>query len=251
VHVTRYRALTDLAGIPAEVTSALANQQLAVSTARGAAMAPVAPTAVVDAVKHVEAPVVQAWLLERGQGFAMLDAKQLVALADAGVPGSVTDLMVALTYPKQFAINHGGAAVSPTGTESASGNDVVTGRTIPVYVDTYGYSPFGWGPYGSYYSWYGYSPYYLPYGYGGYGYGYTGPIIITRPSDGSPSVASHPHVVRGQGYTEGRTSTPSSSTGSTRSSAGSSSSGSSSSSPSSSSSGASSSGGGRTAHRVP
>jgi hypothetical protein len=255
VHVTRYRPVSDLASIPAEVTSAIPSAQLALTTARGAATGPVEPSDVVDAVKHVQGPVVEAWLLERGQGFR-LSASELVALADAGVPGSVTDLMVALSFPKTFAINHSGREAEMLRPDARQGD--VAGRTIPV--TAYGYSPFGWGPYSSYYSWYGYNAY-SPYGYGygnpygGYGYGYGGPIIIVKnPDQGSSGVATHPRVVRGGGYTEGRTTTqPSTSSGSysgsSGSGSGSSSSGASSSAGSSSSG---SSGGERTAHpRVP
>jgi len=258
VHVTRYRPVSDLAGIPADITSALPNAQLAQSTARGAAAGPVDPQDVAEAVRHVQAPVVEAWLLERGQGFA-LSASQLVALANEGVPGSTTDLMVALSFPKTFAINHGTREPSLTAPSAGQQGTVVAGRTIPVYADPYGYSPFGWGPYSSYYSWYGYNYGAYPYGgygspYGGYGYGYGGgPIIIVRNGDTPAGPSTSPRVVRGRGYTEGR-STPSTSSGS-RSSSSSGSSGSSSAGTSSSagsSSGSSSSGGERTAHsRVP
>jgi len=256
VHVARYRPVSDLTGIPAEVTSAIPNAQLALSTARGAATGPLETADVAEAVKHASAPVVEAWLVERGQGFK-LSASELVALANEGVPGSVTDLMVALSFPKTFAINRR-AREAELQRAGAQGTEAVAGRTIPV--TAYGYSPFGWGPYSSYYSWYGYNAY-SPYGYGygypygGYGYGYGGPIIIVKnPDQGSSGVATHPRVVRGGGYTEGRTTTqPSTSSGSysgsSGSGSGSSSSGASSSAGSSSSG---SSGGERTAHpRVP
>jgi hypothetical protein len=260
VHVTRYRPVADLSRIPADVREAIGNMGLAVSTARAVASAPLSTADVVDAVKHLDKPVIEAWLLERGQGFD-LDAKQLVALADAGVPGAVTDLMVALSNPKVFAIDRAAREAEMLPRQRGQDANVVTGRTIPAYA----YSPFGWGPYGSYYSWYG-NRYGYGYGpYGGYGYGngwYYGnrPIIIVNRGDGSSSgsiVTTRPRMVNGQGYTEGRrttTSSPSSSSGS-RSSGGSSSSGSSSGSSSSGSSSAGSSssgdGGGRTAKPRP
>ena len=258
VHVARYRPVADLAGYPAEVTTALPRTQLATSLSRGAASGPLSGADVLDAVKHVDAPVVEAWLLDRGQGF-QLDAKQLAQLADAGVPGSVTDLMVALSFPKQFAIRQGARDAemvrSGAGTR-ADENTVVSGRTIPVTVDPYGYySPFGWGAYSPYYSWYGYryggalGAYGNPYGYGGYGYGYGGPIVIVRSGDAQAPASSHPQVVRGRGYTEGRTPTPSAPSASSSPSSSGSSSGSSST--GSSSSGSSSSGGERTAHPRP
>ena len=251
VHVTRYRPVVSLAGIPAEVTQALSNMQLAVSTARAVASAPLTTDDVVDATKHLDKPVIEAWLLERGQGFD-LDAKKLVSLADAGVPGAVTDLMVALSNPKVFAIDRASRQAEMLTRTQAQGTNV-TGRTLPVYA----YSPFGWGPYGSYSSWYYGNRYGYAYGPYGYGYGngwYYGnqPIIIINRGDvgngNSPGsgVSTRPRMVNGAGYTEGRSS-PSTSSGSNSggSSSGSSSSGSGS---GSSSSGSSSSGGsGRTA----
>jgi hypothetical protein len=263
VHVTRYRPVVELTGIPVEITAALPQGQLAVSTARLAASGTITTDAVVEAVKNVSTPVVEAWLLERGQGFS-LSAKQLVALADAGVPGRVTDMMVALSYPKVFAINTSAREATRGSRVAANAEPSVSGRTIPVTA----YSPFGWGAYDPYYgSSYGYG-YGRGYGYGyspyGYGYGWypNQPIIVVRGGGGDGSAGggsgttSRPRVVNGRGYTEG-TSTPAStgskssgSSSSGSSSAGSSSSGSSTSS-GSSSSGSSSSGTERTAHRVP
>lgn len=258
VHVTRYRAVSDIAGMPESVRSALAHSDLAVSTARMAATGIVTTDAVVDATKHVDTQVIEAWLLERGQGFA-LNAKTLVALADAGVPGRVTDLMVALSFPKQFAINQSSRDASRQAPAVASGNNnVVAGRTIPVYVDP-AYSPYGWSRYNPYYYGYGYGygAYgYSPYGYGGYGY-YNSPIVIVRGSDNGtvnagPSVTSRPRVVNGGGYSSGSSSSGSSSAGS---SGGSSSGGSSSGSGSSGSGSTAGSGEGgssaRTAHPRP
>lgn len=231
VHVARYYPLSDLSGIPAEVTRALPQTALAVATARAAATSPVDADDVLDATRHADAAVVEAWLVERGQGFK-LDAKRLVSLADAGVPSRVTDLMVALSYPRTFAINRSAREAELARTERAEPGTAVTGRTI--YADAYGYSPFGWGSYayGSRYRYgYGYSPYgyggYSPYGYGGY----SPPIIIVRGNDQPAGETVRPRVVNGRGYTEGR-STPTStgstnsgsSSGNTRSDAGSSSS---------------------------
>lgn len=250
VHVTRYRPVANLTGIPVEIAQALGNMQLAVSTARGAAAAPIVADDVVDAVKHVDKPVVEAWLVERGQGFD-LDAKHLVALADAGVPGSVTDLMVALSYPKVFAINRASRDAEALAPGRAGGNTTVSGRTIPVYASNSCYSDFGWGPYSRYSSWYnscgyGYNSYYNGYNgyYNGWYYG-NQPIIIVNRGDASapgvPTETTHPRIVKGQGATEGRTvSQPSTSSGSSSSG---------SSSGSGTSSGSTSSGStGRTAH---
>ena len=257
VHVTRYRPLTDLTGVPAEVASAVPTNDLGASTARLAASGPIGPEDVLDASKALAAPIVEAWLLERGQGFK-LNANELAALADAGVPGSTTDMMVALSYPKTFAVN--ATAREAELLPRKAGEQVVSGRTIPV--TAYDYSPFGWGSYydylyGSRYGYrYGYSPYgYSPYGNGG-GY-YNQPIIIVRaPDQGSgQQPAYHPRVVNGQGWTQGATgggsSTTTRSAGSGSSSSGASAGSSAGSASSGSSSGSSSSGGERTSHRVP
>jgi hypothetical protein len=56
---------------------------------------------VIEAASKVDGLAVQAWIAERRQRFD-LDATTLVTLDDAGVPGAVTDVMVAVTYPQQF-----------------------------------------------------------------------------------------------------------------------------------------------------
>ncbi len=77
-------------------------------TARMAASSELSADDVIDVAKHVDAPVAQAWLTEIGQGFD-LDAKQLVRLADAGIPPRMIDLMVALSNPRSFVIQKAGS----------------------------------------------------------------------------------------------------------------------------------------------
>lgn len=259
VQASRYREITDLQGMSREIVAALREGQLARSTARMAASAPLTRDAIVDMTRHVDAKVVETLLLERGTGFA-LNARELAALADAGVPGRVTDMMVALTYPKVFAINPAARSVSPV---ERSGGELAEARPRASESDLYagGFSPFGWSTYDPFYG-YGYSPYGSRGYNNGYGYGYgngyngwypgTSPVVIVvRGSDADPS---HARLVKGRGYTEGRSS---GATTSSSGSFGSSSAGSSGSKPStssgSSSSGSSSgsSSSGRTAHRRP
>jgi hypothetical protein len=104
----------------------------AVSTARAAAAVPLEEEDVIEALAHVDAAVVEAMLVESKSSFRM-DSRRLLRLDDAGVPGAVIDLMMAMSYPAYFAI------------EDAS----VTTRAV-------GYNP-SWGPwsYGHAY-WYGY-----------------------------------------------------------------------------------------------
>jgi hypothetical protein len=200
VRVVRYREASASAELPAELSAALQGRALAVSTARAAAAAPLATGDVVEAVRHVEVPVVEAWLAERGQGFAV-DGKRLVELADAGVPGRVIDMMVALSYPRVFAVDpasrQGELRTTVDSGRRAQGY-ATEGRLGPVvFVDRYGYSPYGWSAY---------SPYggYL-YGYGrGYGwYPGGGPVIVIRDPNGGGQPARRGRAVNGRGYTRG------------------------------------------------
>jgi hypothetical protein len=236
IRVARYRDAGVPSTLPASIASALEGRSTSVQGARIAAGAAVGTTAVIEASKSTTPAVVEAWLLERGQQFA-LDARSLVALADAGVPARVTDAMVAVSNPKAFAVAH------PEPNDAL--DDQVAGRRISVYMEPM-YDPYGWG-YSPYYNngyGYGYGRYgYGSLGYGGYGYGYPGyysgaPIIIV----GQPGTSgSSGKMVKGQGYvpnvpagSTGRRATPrssapsSSSTGSSRSAGSSSSQGSSS-----------------------
>jgi hypothetical protein len=204
VAVTRYRDAGLPGGLPSEISGALADRGMSSQGARVAAGADVGTAAVTEASKVASDAVVEAWLLERGQAFA-LSGRELVALADAGVPARVTDAMVAVSNPKAFSV----ARQDPRDRVGA-GDDEVVGRRISVYLDPrggpwswgyspYGYSPYGYSPYG--YSPYGYSPYaYSPYGYyspyGGYG-AYAPVIVVNRPD----AATAHGKLVKGRGYT--------------------------------------------------
>lgn len=194
VRVSRYRDAGLPSALPANIAAALEGRSASVQGARIAAGASVGTSAVIEASKSATASVVEAWLLERGQRFA-LDAGTLVQLADAGVPASVTDAMVAVSNPKAFAVGHPEADVQY--------NDEVVGRRIPVLM-TPMYDPFGWG-YSPFYDGYGYGYNRFGYGYGsrGYGYGYPGyyggaPVVILNPPSGSSGRGGK--MVKGQGY---------------------------------------------------
>lgn len=206
----RYRDAGTPAGLPPEITAALAGRQLTIATARAAAGAPIGLADIVDASKHLQPGLVQGWLVARGQ-VIRLDARQVAALADNGVPGSVTDVMLALEYPKLFSLDAGpfarlGSSADSTRIADSYPRDV---RVSNVYTDRYGYgrnagygySGYGYSPYG--YSPYGYSPYgYSPYGYSPYGYGYGGRapyIIVTKGGPATP----RGRAVNGEGYTRG------------------------------------------------
>src|SRR5690348_9624160 len=206
VRILRYREASSARTLPS-VAALLADRSLAVSTARTAAEAPVTTADVIEASKHLDAAVLQAWLVARNQGFD-LNGKQLEQLADAGVPGPVIDAMVALSYPNVFAISPSTPAgeFRPAPQRVASSYTDNEPPTSVIMLDPYGYSPFGWG----YFSPFGYSAFGYPgFGYGSYGYGfgygwYPGynPVVIVRtPTDNTTT--SHGKVVKGRGYTQG------------------------------------------------
>jgi hypothetical protein len=227
VRVARYHDIGLPSSVPAEIANALRGRSMSSLSARIAAGATIGTKAVTEATHVADTPVVEAWLLERGQRFA-LDANELITLADAGIPASVTDAMVAVSNPGVFQM----ARADEGAGNAIDAGDSRNGRVVPVYLDPY-YSPYGWG-----YSRYGYNGYGYGYGYGGYGGyggyygGYGGPIIVV--TNGSQSAVGGPaQMVKGQGYTQnspsgtssGRSASPSSSSPSGSASGSSSSSG--------------------------
>jgi hypothetical protein len=104
VRVAHYGRVPAPAALPADMKAALETGSMATKTAMLAAADSVEIADVIEATKRADELVVQAWLAERGQGFNM-DAKRLAQVADAKVPERVIDLMVALSYPRAFAIN--------------------------------------------------------------------------------------------------------------------------------------------------
>ena len=269
VRALRYQAAKPGTSVPSDLAWAVQGEgAMASSTAREAAGQPLVAGDVVEAAHHLDAAVVEAWLVEEGQGFDVSGA-QLVQLKRDGVPGRVTDVMVALSYPGVFAFNvsnHQATRREPQPTVGGYyGHPPVYGMG---YASPWGcYSPFSWdcySPYGwGYYSPYAYSPfgYYSPYGYwAGYGFYPSGGVIVVP--GGGGQVARHGRMVIGRGYTGGtasgtsghpRAQEPPPSSGGYRS-AGSGGHAPPPSSPppsGSSSSGSSSSGSGRTAHPKP
>lgn len=242
VRVVHYGRVPVPAALDASMKLALEGNKLATTTAFLAASDSVRVADVIEATKHVDPLVVQTWLAQRGQGFG-IDAKRLNQLADAKVPSNVIDVMVALSYPRSFAINLAQADGQVVPTEQTRANAEESLRDGPtVYMNNW--DPFYSSSYG-YYSRYGYRG---GYGYAGYypGYWYQGvPVIITRPSGtvDVPQQDTRGRMVKGSGYTrppnrDGGSGSPRGST----SSGGSSSSGGS----TSTSSGGSSSSGGET-----
>ena len=146
---------------------------------------------VIDASAHVAAPALEAALVESRATFG-LNARRLVQLDDAGVPSSVIDLMVALTYPQAFSVRPSSRADRltpfPFGMDPSDpdypwwyGNLYGAGA----YFDSaYLFSPFG----------YSYLPYYPPdFGIGG--------IVVGGGGGGGSRPTPGARVVDGLGYT--------------------------------------------------
>jgi hypothetical protein len=200
VRVARYRDAGIPTSVPAEIASALRDRSAGVETARMRVGASIGTNAVVEASHAADSTVVAAWLLEREQRFG-LDAKALVQLADAGVPGAVTDAMVAVSNPGKFRVARASAPMDSLPLERGRSGRRVTAMVVP-------YDPWMWGMYGLDSYRYG-SPYGYGYGYGysryGYGYnngyygGYAPPIIIVNGRD--QGAAATGQMVKGRGYT--------------------------------------------------
>jgi hypothetical protein len=231
VRVVRMHEATNVSRVPAEVIAPLQSRTLVSNASRVAAGAALTGDDLVDAAKNVDGAVVEAWLVERDQGFA-LDAGMLTKLADAGLPDSVIDVMVALSYPKAFTVN----PETRTGELRAPEGQGVYGRGRSLAVvgyDPMGYPLFGYGsyygmctrPYSPFYDDYmfGYSSYRsgcgygyglsgYGYGYGGFGFGYGfgygypygyGPVVIVQGGGNNLPPGERPRVVKGRGYTQG------------------------------------------------
>ena len=221
--------------------------------------APLLNSDVLAVASRAPAALTEAWLTETRQPFSV-NGKELVRLADGGMPSRVLDLMIAMSNPEVFAVRTAG-----TDRSRPMAEDVITGGIASSRlrggcrrIDDFCYGPGGMGAWGL--GWqYGMSPfdaYSLRYGYGGlfnpYGFGngfYPGntPVIIVHRGDADPAAPSNPgRAVRGGGYTRansGGSSSPMPSVFGGSGSAGSGSSGSTGSSGSSGSSGGSAGGG--------
>ena len=149
--------------------------------ARLAASVPIATKDVIEAIEKVSAETVQVWVVEHAEPFA-LDAGKLIEMADAGVPASVIDVVVAVSYPEKFVVNQGDPLGLPQAGAGQGGSASAYGAGLNPFEDPfydpyarYGYSPYGYGSRYSisvgYYGRYGY-PYGGFGGYGGFGFGY-------------------------------------------------------------------------------
>lgn len=214
VRTARYHEVTVPIAVPKDIADVLAARDASAQAARSAAGAPINIDAVTEAARTVDAGVVEAWLLERGQAFPTLDARALVALSDAGLSPRVTDAMIAVSNPTAFAFARAEGAVAPLPTGNRTGQVIIaTMEYDPWRYGYYNYDRYGYlyAPY-NYGSGYGYGGYgYGSGNYGGYSTGYSAPIIIVNPSTAADA---HGKLIKGRGYTQqGTTSTSGGSTG--------------------------------------
>jgi hypothetical protein len=198
VRVERYREAGSDLELPSDIAAAVRLDVTTALRSRTAAGAPLAIEDVIEASRQLDTPVLEAWLMERGEPFA-LNAKRLIQLADAKVPPRIIDVMVALSNPQYFAL-HGPRAAQRA---SAAALEYPGGRTIALTMPIDRCSQYDMMyPYDMFYS---YSPYSSAYcsGLGGYGYGYgwyNYPVSVVYTG---PSGRSHGRVVNGQGYVAG------------------------------------------------
>jgi uncharacterized membrane protein YgcG len=166
---------------------------------------------VIEASKKLPPEALQGALADVRQKFNV-NRRTLVALDDAGVPDSVIDLMVALTFPERFVVERV-ASSAPIGvTTGMSWYDPFMSPLLrdPFMSSCYGYRSYystcgyyygynTFSPYGSIYPYY--DNYYVPGGW-----------VAVNPNNPGGDVAPQPsgagRVVNGRGYTQIRERSP-------------------------------------------
>ena len=196
VTVRRYRRAGDVSTLSAAGPTLTADLLARARTAAAAAAdADLTIEAVIEAGTVLEPAVLEALLVETGAAFD-LDGRTLVRLADGGVSGEITDMLVALSFPENFSVRRAEPAGGGGGGFLSSWSGYGYDSWYPYYAAPFGYY-YGWSPYRSLYGWGDYyyldAPYYGAPGsgvgdrsgagrgrvYSGYGYARTG-----RPRDG-------------------------------------------------------------------
>jgi hypothetical protein len=245
VRMLTYVSQLDTAIVPAEILRRLPDQQgMRTVSARMHASAPIGLTAVAEASKAVDPSVVEVWLGERGQGFA-LNANALRTLKSQGVPDRVIDVMVAVSNPKVFTLAAGGQPGVRPADPFGDGRQLTAEQTLALIrqqqamrngqmMGGFGMAPWGlldpyfFGMYDPQFGYGGafanrwgyYSPFFWNNGFNGfngfnglYGNGFVGngngwlpgnTPIIVTPV--SPTQRDPARVVNGRGYSEGASS---------------------------------------------
>ncbi len=81
--------------------------------ARIASSTPLGEDDVIEALEILDSSIVEAMLIESKSRFRM-DSDLLRRLDDAGVPGHIIDVMMALSYPNYFVVQNGSIGFRPT-----------------------------------------------------------------------------------------------------------------------------------------
>ena len=132
VRVARYREVALPASLPTTVATSLRAQALATRSVRVAAGVPVRAEDLLEASRAVDSAVLEAWILERAQRFAIAE-RELDPLLSAGVPVRAAKALAAVAEPEAYSFTR--ADEEPAG--------VVSSASTMSY-DAYGL-PFGWG----------------------------------------------------------------------------------------------------------
>jgi hypothetical protein len=149
-----------------------------------------------EASTRVAPEALQAAVMELGAGGYELNARRLLDLDAAGVPDSVIDLMVAMSFPKRFIVERsGGGGGGFSDFWGSSGYDNIWPLySDPLFYTSY-YAPFGYRYWGRY------DPYY-----------FQGPgFVVLNPGGGTPGAiepSGDGRVVDGRGYTRIRRNEP-------------------------------------------
>lgn len=173
VRVRRYRRVLDETGAAGASKPHIAAARLRLADIKEAS-AKISPRAI------------EAALVETNAGFD-LSGRDLIDLDDAGVAGSVVDILVALSYPDRFVVER-------TRDSRAAGGGFFTD---PFFLD-YGFlSPLDGAFYAPYY--------YTPFAYSSYGRfynpGFFSPAVIVADGSSEPQPSGTGRVVNGLGYT--------------------------------------------------
>ena len=194
-----------------------ANQNLADGTKapqpRGAAVVADAAWSiedVIEASRKLPAEALQGALADVRQKFNV-NRRTLIALDDAGVPASVIDLMVALTFPQRFVVERATSS-APVGVTTGMGwYDPFMSPFLrdPFMSTCYGYRSY-YSNCGYYYGYNTYSPYGSIYPYYDNYYVPGGSWIAVNPNPDGPEVSpsGRGRVVNGHGYTQIRERAP-------------------------------------------
>jgi hypothetical protein len=217
--VMRYLLASAPAVEAAGMSDITAGMERKIQAARYRASRPATIENVLEVSLRMDPAAVEAWLAELNQEFEV-NAESLVEMADAGVPESVIDLMVAISFPDEFAIDRG---PNGRGVNGLAGDDVAYGQSqygsASSYYGRYYNDPFFLGRYYSPFYGYRYSPFgYGPiYGYGGFGVYSPTVVVVDRRGDDEGTTRRRGRVVNGRGYSSGGRSRGSSSASSGRS----------------------------------